>query len=228
MHARLGPGRSLVALEIEAIPFDPAALLDSLGRAAGRPKPAFPTLETELLSYNRPKSGGPRTGPAAAWLATRDSATAMGDSLHHVNRRAPGYAAAFGRFRDLYQRMIERQHKSDGGRISIPDADRRLAARAGSAADSLRAWEDVAYADYASVAAGELKRTGRDVVRVATDSAGTASLALAPGRWWLQARLADADNPFAERVWRIPVTVSSRRSVTIPIFEGNCTLEWRH
>jgi hypothetical protein len=232
VHARLGAGNSLAALEIEAIPFDAAAVLDSLGRAARRPRPTFPTLELEILSYHRPKPGAAgmtkATGPAAVWLATRDSATAMADSLRRLNRKAPEYATAFGRFRDLYQRMIERQHKSDGGRIFIPDADRRLAGRAGSAADSLRAWEDVAYAAYASVAAAELRRTGRDIVLAETDSAGTANLALAPGPWWLQARLADPDNPFAERVWRIPVTVSARRSVTVPIFEGNYTLEWRH
>jgi hypothetical protein len=228
VHARLAPGNNLAGLEIEAVPFDPAAVLDSLGRAAPRPKPVFPTLERDLLAYHRPKPGGSLTGPAAAWLATQDSASAMADSLRRLNRKAPGYAAAFARFQDLYHRMVERQRSSDGGRVSIPEADRRLADRAGSAADSLRAWEDVAYADYAAVAANKLQHAGREVVRASTDSAGTAILSLSPGRWWLQARLSVPDNPFAERVWQVPVTVSSRRSVTVPIFEGNYTLEWRH
>ena len=228
VHARLASGRPLAGLSVEALPFDPDRLLDSLERVAPRPKPRFPTLEQTLLHYHRPRPGATLSGPAAVWLATRDSVNALGDSLTHLGRRSPAYASAFGRYRQLYQRMVERQRSTDGGRVAIPDEDRRLADRVGAAADSLRAWEDVAYAAYPALTQTLMSRTGRQVMRAETDSTGTASLALAPGSWWLIARLSDQDNPFVERVWRLPVTASAGRTLVVPIFEGNYTVTWRH
>ncbi|HEY2824006.1 MAG TPA: hypothetical protein VGI83_00520 [Gemmatimonadales bacterium] len=228
VHARLGLGHALAGLEIDAVPFDPDRVLDSLAAVAPRAQPQFPTLISTLLAYHRPRPGSGLTGPVAEWLATRDSARIMADSLRGVGRRSPGYAAAFERFRGLYQRSVERQRASDGGRVSIPEADRRLADRAASAADSLRAWEDVAYAAYPAIAESLQGRTGRHALRAMTDSAGNSTLALAPGGWWLLATLPDTGNPFAERSWRIPVVASRGRILVIPIFEGNYTLRWRH
>lgn len=228
VHARLGADRPLSGLSLVATPYDPDAILDSLARVGARPKPEFPTLERSLLAYHRPAPGAVTTGPTAAWLTTRDSAAAMADSLRRVNRRAPGYAAAFNRFRALYERMVQRQRASGAGRVSIPEADRRLAERAASAADSLRAWEDVAYAAYPAVTQAVERRLGRARIDVETDDQGSAVLQLRPGRWWIEARLADPDNPFAERVWHVPVSVSARRSLVVPLFEGNFNLRWRH
>jgi hypothetical protein len=228
VHARLGPRQPLAGLTIDVLPFDPDQLLDSLGAASGRRRPEFPTLQQILLHYHRPKAGATLDGPAAAWLATRDSANVLGDSLRKLNRRAPSYPAAFERYRAIYQRMLERQRSSDGGRVAIPEEDRRLAERAASAADSLRAWEGVAYAPYPAVAKALAARLGRAPMSAETDSAGNASLTLAPGLWWLVARLPDANNPFAELVWKIPVRAAAGRELVVPVFEGNYTLAWRH
>jgi hypothetical protein len=51
---------------------------------------------------------------------------------------------------------------------------------------------------------------------------------LAPGTWWIRARLKDPGNPFAERVWQVRVDVPRWSQVTIPLFAGNVTTAWRH
>jgi hypothetical protein len=219
-------GRPVAGLEVTALPFDPGRLLDSLAAARGVPRPDFDSLERVLVGFTLdPVSPGDSADGGVE--ATRDSAAALADSLRAVDRRSPGYAAAYQRFQRLYGRLVQRSAGREAAMRERRDPLRALALRAGRAADSLRAWEDLAYAGFDSAARLEERRAGRLPVAGVTDAEGWTTLALPPGSWWLDARLEHAGNPFAEHAWTLPVVVSWL-PFRVPLSEATGRLAWRH
>jgi len=226
VRATLADSAPLAGVTITAFPYDPHRLLDSLAAADSIPRPDFSDLEVELREFQRPET--PDTDPAVfALSATRDSTRRLADSLRGEDRRAPGYASAYARFRRLYSRLTERAaglQRSPQGRLADV---RALAERAGRAADSLRSWEAHAYAGFDSAAAREVARLGREPAAAVTDAEGWAEFSLPSGTWHLVLRIPDEENPFIEHVWNVPVTVSGFpiRTVMVP---ANARTEWRH
>lgn len=221
------PPSGLVTAEIVALPFDPTALLDSLALAADAPPPAFPALEAEVRAFRAPPPAD--LGEAGArWAAARDSLARLADSLRGLDREAPGYRAAYGRFRTLYGRLAQLSAARDAALQSITGEVRDLARRAGRAADSLRRWESVAYAAFDSLAARRIRETGREPVRAVPGADGVAALELAEGAWWIALHLPVPDNPFLEREWLVPVVSRAGLPFGVPLAEVNATLRWRH
>jgi hypothetical protein len=216
----------LAGVTVTAFPYDPQHLLDSLAAAYPVPKPDFSSLEAELRAFRPPDI--PADDPAVrVAAATRDSVRRLADSLRAAGRRAPGYAAAYARFRRLYARLTDRssaQQRALGGAL---DSVRTLADRAGRAADSLRSWEAGAYESVDSAAALEVARSGREPVTSTTNAHGWARFALASGTWYLVLRIPDNKNPFVEHVWDVPVTVAGFAVRTVMI-DGNARTKWRH
>jgi hypothetical protein len=226
VRAELSDSEPLVGVAVTALPYDPQQLLDSLAARDTTPRPDFPGLEGELRSFTRP-------APAAddsldrAWRATQDTTRRLADSLRRLDRHAPGYAAAYGRFRQLYRRLVERSGARDAA-LRGPTADvRALAERAGRAADSLRAWERSAYAGFDTAAALAVEASGREPVAAETDADGWAHFDLPSGRWWVVLQLRHPENPFLEYTWRVPLTVAGF-PVRVPLSGRNASLGWRH
>ncbi|MDH3457661.1 MAG: hypothetical protein OER90_12555 [Gemmatimonadota bacterium] len=217
----------IVELDVTALPFDPDHILDSLEQAAATPRPTFPELEAEMLAYRRPENERVDLliGP---WRSLRDTVQTLADSLNAADRTHPGYAAAYDRFRQQYQRLADRAAERDAALRRLDGGHRALARRVVTAAESLRAWEYEAFSDYTDVAATALIKTGRFVNEATTDAAGEALLLLPPGRWWVVARHWDPENPFMEYYWNEPVTVTRVLPVRLPLGTANGTRRWRH
>ena len=215
------------AADVVALPFDPRALLDSLALAADQPAPAFPGLEAELRAFQAP----PPTDLGEAgrvWAATRDSLVRLADSLRGVDRRAPGYRAAYSRYSALYQRLAQRGAAREAVMRDLTGAVRDLARRAGRAADSLRRWEGMAYATFDSLAALTVSRAGREPVRAVPDNDGRATFELPAGAWWITLQRPHPANPFLEYVWVVPVDSRAGLPFGVPLLERNATMRWRH
>jgi hypothetical protein len=224
--ASLGPGQPLAGLEVVAWPYDPQRLLDSLASLAPGPRPDFTELETELRAFRRPEfaEDDERT---QAWAAVRDSVRRLSDSLSALDRRAPGYAAAYDRFRRLYERFQQHTAARDAGVRELTTEVRALGLRAGRAADSLRGWERVAFVGHDSAAALALANARRPVVIAVTDVHGNAALTLPAGAWWMEAHVPHPENPFIEYRWLIPaVTAGLPFRVGMLMARANPT--WRH
>jgi hypothetical protein len=219
-------GAPVPGLDVVAYPFDPGRLLDSLAAAHPVPPPDFADLERELLAF-RPPPPAPEDTAEIGRRATRDSVAALADSLNAVDRRSPGYAEAYRRFRQLYMRLVQRSASREAARRADLDPVRDIAGRAARAADSLRAWEREAYAGFDAAVADLSARLGREPVHAATASDGWLELELAPGSWWLEARRPHPDNPFAEYAWRVEI-VAAGFPFRLPLSEATATLEWRH
>ncbi len=220
-------GAPLAYVEVTALPFDANGLLDSLEAAAPVPRPAFPSLEAEMIAY--------RVGPAVdlgqvgrAWTATRDSAQWLADSLLSVSHEAPGYPAAYRRFQALYRRLTERAARREAALQEVTDEIRSLAVRAGAAADSIRLWELEAYAPFDSLVALRIAAEGRPAVSASSHESGAVELELAPGAWWIRAQMRYPDNPFLEYEWNTMVWVRGWWPLHMRLFEGNVAVGWRH
>ncbi len=217
----------LAGLEVVALPYDHQWLLDSLGRAARTPRPRFPELEGDIPSYRRP-AHPPADRAGQAWIATRDSVSALADSLRSTDRESAGYRTAYERFRQMYARLSRRASLREADLRKHFAVDLALAEKATAAADSIRTWERDAYVSYGEITRSLTERSGRQVRRVTTDASGHATLALQPGRWWLATRRPDPENPFQEHFWNIEVSVTSGLSVSVPIFSKNAIARWRY
>jgi hypothetical protein len=227
LRAEWEAGAPITQLEVTALPFDPDSILDSLAAAARSPQPSFEDLVAELWDYRRP-AGDSVDDATRPWRALRDTVSQLADSLNAMDRDQPGYAQAYGRFRQLYARLAQRAADRDNALRQLGGADLDLVRRATVAAESLRTWEYGAYADYPDVAAAKVAEADREVVDAVTDSSGAAVLELASGRWWLIALLPDPDNPFLEYYWNVPVTATRLVPVRLPLNPGNSTRRWRH
>lgn len=227
VHVALADTEPLVGVEITALPYDPQRLLDSLAAADSTPRPDFSALEAELLAFRRPPAPATDDAADSAWRAIQDTVKRLADSLRRVDRRSPGYAAAYGRFRRLYGRMMERSGARDAEIRSLTADVRSLGERAGRAADSLRAWERVAYAGFDSASAAAVRTSGRSPMAQETNANGWARLELPPGTWHLTLTVPSPENPFLEYAWDLPVTVSGF-PLRVPVTEDNARLRWRH
>jgi hypothetical protein len=224
--ASLEPGVPLEGLEVVALPYDPERLLDSLAALAPTPRPDYSALEAELLAFRRP-SYQEDDESVRAWGAVRDSVNRLSDSLRGVDRRAPGYAAAYERFRRLYERFLQRTAARDAQVRQLTAEVRDLAIRAGRGADSLRAWEQQAYAAADSAARLTQAATGRAAVWGATDATGQLSFTVPNGDWWLQALVPHRENPFVELAWNAPMSTAGL-PFRIRLDAGTARARWRH
>jgi hypothetical protein len=225
------PGVPLAGVEITALPVNPDALLDSLAAAARTPRPFFPDLERAMAGF-REGAGQPDSASArqatAAWQAVRDSLEALGGRLRAMDRASLAYREAYGRLRALYDHLGQRAAERDRALQAGLGSERQLARQAEQAADSLRRWEQVAYADFPARLETAVRQSGRDLRQAPTDSAGLARFTLPPGRWWIQARVRDPGNPFLERYWNLPLTLTRLVPVAVPLGERSVLLRWRH
>ncbi len=225
------PGLPLAGLEVTALPVNPDAILDSLAAASLAPRPAFPDLEAAMARFHE-GTGAPDSTSApratAAWQAVRDSLEALGRQLRAMDRASLAYREAYGRLRALYDRLGQRAAERDRALQVGLGPERDLAQRAERAADSLRRWEQVAYGEFPNRLADAVRLAGRDVRQLTTDSTGVARFTLPPGRWWIQARVRDPDNPFLERYWNEAVTLTRLVPVALPLWRGSALARWRH
>jgi len=225
------PGVSPAGLDVTALPVNPDALLDSLAAAARSPRPAFPELERAMEAF-RTGSDHPDSTSAlhatSAWQAVRDSLETLAGQLRTLDRASLAYREGYQRLRALYERLGQRAAERDRALESGAGPERELALRAERAADSLRQWERVAYADFPARLEAALRQTGRDVQQATTDSTGAVRFTLTPGRWWIQARVRDPENPFVEHYWNVPVTLTRLVPVAVPLRARSALLRWRH
>ena len=213
-----------VVVSVTALPYDPEALLTTL--AAGLSKPTFPIMQLEIANYALPDVEG-IDSVSAELEAYRDSVEEAADALFFIDRESPRYRTLYGQFRELYSRFVGVSRRNERITRSLLSQDRDLARRVEAAADSLRTWEENAYARLDSATA---VLTGHAaVVSGRTDESGQATLTLPVGKWWITARLPHPANPFLEYSWNRRITISSWKiNYRLPLSMKDALIRWRH
>jgi|GEM_PF-434119 len=220
-------GHPVHDLELTLLPYDPVSLLDSLARAASTPRPVFTALEEALADYQRPDlTAAGRIHQQ--WQQARARVQKLADSLTTLPRATPAYIRRYGTFREAYDRLLAREAELSRSLERLIGPDRDLARRAGRAADSLRTWEDNALAVFDSLAAARIRHAGRRPVTVRTSARGVATTRLAPGNWWITARVPDPANPFLETAWHTGFTVAPLIPTVVPLTDRDVIVQWRH
>ncbi len=214
-------------VEIMLLPYDPRPILDSLAAGAPRARPTFAGLELEIHAFAAPDSARLREAEGS-WPAFRDSLQALSDSLERLGRGSPEYGRLYAMFRQLYARQADELARRERAVAAAFGDMLELAARAQAAADTLRAWETEAFADYDRIAAVAAADAGREPLTATTDSGGHAVVRLEGGQWWAVTRQPVPDNPFLEHVWQVPFTASGWLPVTVPLLPGHADRRWRH
>lgn len=214
-------------LSIALLPFDPQRILDSLAAAAATREPTFGNLEVELRAYEAPSEAALQAA-AAPWRVLRDSLGAVADSLNNLSSGSAQYTGLLRRLRRMQQRLTPLAAQRDSMLAGLIGGHRELARRARAAAESLRAWEEAAFANYEIVAQQAQERSGREAMTITTDSAGVAHVELQPGAWWAVARWPDPVNPFLEYTWNVGFTVTGWLPTQVPLLEQNAWHRWRH
>jgi len=217
----------LRGVQVAAIPFDPDAILDSLAGIAVDPSPTFSALEEALFAFE-PSNDTALAAINEPWLALRDSAATLSESLQAMDRAGPAYAAAYEQFRALYAEFTRRTAQRDRELSALDGNAVKLARWAQAAADTLRTWERTAYAAYDSLASAALTASGGEAHTLTTEMDGEAHVTLEPGMWWLVVRRADTENPFLEYYWNVPVQVNGLVPTVLTLTEHHALLRWRH
>jgi hypothetical protein len=227
IHVSLPASDALAGLEVIAAPYDAQAILDSLERAAPTPRPQFPDLDSTLDGFRRDIPDELRR-VFQLWADSRGRVEALADTLHGLGHDAPGYERAYNRFRQLYEALVAQEADLERATREMTAEDRELGRAAGLAADSLRRWEEMAFADFDRLADSALARSERSEQYLVTDAAGRVHTKLPVGRWWLLARLPHPENPFMVYSWNAPIHVRGTAPLRVPMSGRNVTLVWRH
>ncbi len=213
-------------LQVAILPFDLDHLLDSLAeRAGGRPR--FDSLESELRGFQR--ANQPMVaGIMDEWIRARDSVAGIADRLRSLDHASERYRRLYQDFRRSYGRLAARSAGLDRALNQLTSGERNLALRAARAADSLRSWEQKAYAALPEAAAQKLAASGRRPIYLTIHQRGRADTVIPPGTWWLIARARHPSNPFLEITWNVSFTARMGLPVRVPLGNFNAGTQWRY
>jgi hypothetical protein len=203
-------------------------LVDSLSGASTIPKPSFPALLDTLRFYSPPDPSEARD-IHQLWLSVRNRVRATSDSLYSIqDRDSPGYRDLYARFRNRYDDLLRREATLERALRAVSASHAALARRATDAADSVRAWEQVALQPFDSLVAVREAQTARTAQTGSFRVDHSTVLSVPAGDWWLTARQPHPDNPFFEYRWAVAFRVAAGLPVSVPIRDRDITLQWRH
>lgn len=206
--AALGEGTDLNAsplgsLEVQLLPYDRDEVFDSLAAAAAEPEPEIPT---DLLEAQEEISQA-----QAAWRASENRWGVVRDSLNLLSEELEGLERGMRTYQDLYNRWEDLETelgRTERDRDRLFNVFTGLQEAAIGRMDSVRFvrddWADQAFAGVGDVIAARIEMAGRDVAVDTTDAAGGARIQLAPGDYWVYARLELVGE---ELYWNLPITV---------------------
>lgn len=135
---------------------------------------------------------------SAPWLARRPDTLPLTRLLDSLQGAFARLAAATPAARAAARAAVDRLQAPDG-----PLARLRAAQHA---------WQDSAYASYDSLTFLLVKRIARDPFADTTDASGIARVwPSRSGPWWITATTWDANDPFSEWYWNLPLTGDTLR-----------------
>lgn len=192
-------------LPIRLLPYDRAAILDSLRSDAKQPEPAPPP---DLVAQQQAQDSA-----ESLWRGARSEAAALSDSVQALRARLATLETGSAAY-DATQREIGRVERRQGEvKLSADSAFARftrLRRVTGPRVDSLRtarrAWAAATFSPLDSIALAKAKSRGHSEAVDTTGAEGEVVFRVPAGRWWVFARY--AVSPDEELVWNLPVEVT--------------------
>ncbi len=173
---------------------DATVVVVSIPEGAGPARPAADQILI-MVPYDRDSVIRELSAP---WLASRPDTIPLARLLDSLQGAFARLAAATPTGRAAARAAVDRLQAPDG-----PLARLRAAQHA---------WQDSAYASYDSLTFLLVKRIARDPFADTTDAAGIARVRPSrSGPWWITATTWDANDPFSEWYWNLPLTGDTLR-----------------
>ncbi|HET7322571.1 MAG TPA: hypothetical protein VFI96_08770 [Longimicrobiaceae bacterium] len=185
------PAGPVADLPIRLLPYDRAAILDSLRAAAETPEPA-PDSTLALLQQQMDSL-------EAAWRAARTRARQIDDSLQVLT--------GSGERERLDRERGEVKQRADSAFARLTRLRRAVGPRADSLRRARRAWAAAVFQPLDSIARERAQERGHAEVVDTTRQAGQVVFRIPEGQWWVFSRY--AVTPDEELVWNLPVTVTA-------------------
>lgn len=186
---------------VQFLPFNRDSVFRALGERADRPEPRIPEdLQTAFDSVAVLQETWRQA--ESRWGEVRDSLQQLSNRLRGMDPRGRAYAEQFQRWNQLEQRETALNRQRQEAFARFDQLQQTALGRADSVRAVIEAWEDVAFADYATIMDSILEASGRQVYEDTTDASGTVTRRLRGGTWWVHTRL---PIPFAELYWNVPI-----------------------
>jgi hypothetical protein len=189
---------------VVALPYDRDSVLARLNARASRPRPHTREMDTLFARFR---------GPFVAYTAVTYTAGTLRDTLAKLRAAgdslkpdAPNYPAlhtAIARLSDSLKRVEQREQKA---RTELSAARAAFVQRSEKLRADIRQWEDSTYSGWDSIVADLVKTRGLEPVTDTTDATGWARFSLPSGKWWINARAWDTEDPNSEWYWNVPLT----------------------
>lgn len=201
-----GPDSVLAAVagvQLIALPYDRDSVI-----AALEAQSAAPARETHALDSLYGAFRAPFAAYAQAALRVRrleDSLAAIRADLDSIPRNASAYRSLYLRFTELADTLARAQAASERAQAVLKRARDTLGGRIERLRAAHRRWEDTTYHGYDSLTTALVRSRGLTPIADTTDAEGRAAFRLLPGRWWIYARSWDAEDPYSEWYWNVPV-----------------------
>jgi hypothetical protein len=208
--------RPVSDLEIQLLPFDRDAVFDSLATAFGTPEPPIPgeileaqeeiaAAQTEWRDFEN------------RWNTLRDTLQTISDSLEQYNRGEARYVALFNEFGDLDTELSQVERQMNNAFERFDSLQQANIEQAQAVRIERENWASEAFAEVDLVWAEKVRASGLTPAADTTDASGVATLAVAPGEYWVHARY---DEVYNELYWNVPLVVGSEPA-TITLTRDN-------
>jgi hypothetical protein len=187
---------------VVALPYDRDSVISALERRAGSPRPSTAALDSLFARFR---------GPFVAYTRASLAATALGDTVAALQRRAESLPRDAAEAGALAARIAERRRAlstlaavRDSAQRALDRARTEFDARGDSLRARIRRWEDSTYQGWDSIVSALVQRSGSMPTTDTTDGTGWARLTLhGPGPWWIYAQAWDTGDPNAEWYWNV-------------------------
>ncbi len=209
--------RPVSDLEIQILPYDRDAVFDSMTAAFPTPEPEIPAdllqaREEIAAAQNRWRNLQDQ------WNQLRDSLQTINEELEQYARGEPRYVALFNEFSDAeaeYERVEREVDRAFEEFTGLQEASLQQTQEVRVMREN---WADEAFAEIGLVIETKVVASGLDAAADTTDASGIANFAVAPGEYWIHARVEEV---YDELYWNVPLTVVKGEPVTLTLTRAN-------
>jgi hypothetical protein len=208
-----GEPRPVGDLEVQLVPFDRDQVFDSLETAFGQPEPPIPA---EVLEAQQAIAAA-----QAEWQRQLQREANLREQLQGISAELETLPPNSGTYRVLFQDFNDVEGQLNSATRAAEAAFEEftdLQAANVAAADSIRivreTWANDAFAEVDMAFLQRMESTGLDMAVDTTDANGVARLAVAPGTYWVHARLERAND---ELYWNEMVEITGGEPFVITL-----------
>jgi len=202
-------GTAATGFAFIVLPYDRDSLVAAFEARAATPRPATGALDSLFAQYRAPFAR--YTALVARAAQYNDSLRSLKRQLETIPSTSPGYGQYYLRWQGIRDTLRTIDAEAARARATLEASRAQFVKRSDSLRATVRHWEDSTYRGYDSAVTALIRARHREPIADTTGPAGSATVHLRGGPWWVSARSWDPNDPNAEWYWNVPVTSDTVR-----------------